>query len=176
MPNRVPAPGPTPPPDPGDTPAPVTLARALRLTGRALRLRCPQCGRGRLFERWVHMRRRCDACGLILERGEEDYFIGAYMVNLIIAELIVIAAMLVVLLATWPAVPWQGMLWAIVVLTIPAVVFTYPFSRSLWLALDLLFRPPEPRDFAPDAEVIPLDQRRESRPYPPGRDRSPRRR
>ncbi len=164
MPDHLTAPESPPPPEP--PPAPVTLARTLRLTGRALRLRCPHCGRGRLFERWVRMRRRCDVCGLILERGEEDYFIGAYMLNLIIAELIVVAAMLVVLLATWPAVPWQTMLWAIVILTIPAVVFTYPFSRSLWLAIDLLFRPPEPRDFAPDADVIALDERRGPGPSP----------
>ncbi len=173
MPNRLPAPDLTPPPD--EKPAAVSVARSLRLIGRALRLRCPHCGRGRLFDRWVRLRRRCDVCGLILERGEADYFIGAYMVNLIIAELIIVAAMLVVLLATWPAVPWQGMLWAIVLLTIPAVVFTYPFSRSLWLAIDLLFRPAEPRDFAPDAEVISLDERREGGPNPPRADRTPRR-
>ncbi len=155
------------PSEPAPEPAPrepVTLARTLRLSGRALRLRCPHCGQGKLFDRWVRMRQRCAACGLILERGEEDYFIGAYMVNLIIAELIIVAAMLVVLLATWPAVPWQAMLWAIVILTIPAVVFTYPFSRSLWLAIDLLFRPPEPRDFAPDREPIDLGARRRAAP------------
>ena len=89
------------------------------------------------------MLRRCPSCGLVLERGEVDYFIGAYMLNLIIAELVVVALMLVVLFVTWPRVPWTGMLWAIVVLTAPAVYATYPYSRSTWLALDLLFRPPE---------------------------------
>ncbi|HEX9107986.1 MAG TPA: DUF983 domain-containing protein, partial [Longimicrobiales bacterium] len=90
---------------------------ALRLAGRALRLRCPVCGRGRLFDGWTHLRTRCVSCGLILERGEEDYFIGAYLLNLIVAELIVVALMLIVLFATWPSVPWQGMLWGIVALT-----------------------------------------------------------
>ncbi len=104
------------------------------------------------------MRRRCTSCGLVLERGEEDYFIGAYLVNLIIAELIVVALMLIVLAVTWPRVPWTGMLWGIVILTIPAVYATYPYSRSLWLALDLLFRPPEPADFAPDADVLPIEE------------------
>ncbi len=174
MPNRVPTPEPQPasptPPSPERTPPPAGFGRAFRLCGRALRLRCPHCGRGKLFDRWVRMRRRCHRCGLILERGEADYFIGAYLVNLIIAELIVVAAMLVVLVATWPAVPWQTMLWAIVFLTIPAVVCTYPFSRSLWLAIDLVFRPPEARDFAPDADVIALHERRHSGPRLPGPD------
>ncbi|HEX9105981.1 MAG TPA: DUF983 domain-containing protein [Longimicrobiales bacterium] len=132
--------------------------RAALLCGRALRRRCPVCGRGRLFRGWTSLRRRCDVCGLILERGEVDYFIGAYMLNLIIAELIVVALMLIVLAVTWPRVPWTGMLWGIVILTVPAVYATYPYSRSLWLALDLLFRPPEPADFAPDAEVLPSEQ------------------
>ncbi len=104
------------------------------------------------------MVRRCPTCGLLLERGEVDYFIGAYMLNLIIAELIVVAAMLAVLFLTWPRVPWTGMLWAIAILTVPAVYATYPYSRSLWLALDLLFRPPERRDFAPDAEVVSFEE------------------
>ncbi len=130
------------------------------MLGHAVRLRCPVCGHGKLFDRWTHMKRRCTHCGLILERGEEDYFIGAYLLNLIIAELIVVALMLIVLFATWPNVPWQGMLWGIVALTIPAVVLTYPFSRSLWLAIDLVFRPPEPADFAPEAEVIDIERLR----------------
>jgi uncharacterized protein (DUF983 family) len=134
------------------------LRRAAVLCGRALRRRCPACGRGRLFRGWTQMVRRCPTCGLVLERGEVDYFIGAYMLNLIIAELIVVAAMLVVLFVTWPRVPWTGMLWAIVILTVPAVYATYPYSRSLWLALDLLFRPPEPRDFAPEAEVVSFEE------------------
>ena len=155
MPDPEPA-NPTPPASPAAAPR----VAAPRMAGRALRLRCPVCGRGRLFERWLHMRRRCASCGLVLGRGEEDYFIGAYLLNLIIAELIVVALMLIVLFATWPSVPWQGMLWGIVALTIPAVILTYPFSRSLWLAIDLVFRPPEPSDFAPGAEVIDIEERR----------------
>lgn len=133
------------------------------MIGRAFRLRCPVCGRGRMFDRWTHMRGRCDSCGLILERGEQDYFIGAYLLNLIIAELVVVAAMLVVLFLTWPAVPWGWMLWGIVGLTIPAAWVTYPFSRSLWLAVDLVFRPPEEEDFAPEVEVIDLEEARRRR-------------
>ncbi len=120
-----------------------------QLLGRALRLRCPHCGRGHMFFSWLKMRTRCPYCGLLLERGESDYFIGAYLINLIIAELIVVTLMLVFTVASWPSVPWRFVLWAIIAITIPAVVVTYPFSRSLWLAVDLLFRPAEPQDFHP---------------------------
>jgi hypothetical protein len=29
-----------------------------------------------------------------------------------------------------------------------APLATYPFSKSLWLAIDLIYRPPEPQDCA----------------------------
>lgn len=140
----------------------LTFRRAAVLTGRALRLRCPHCGRGKAFHSWLQMRRRCPACGLLLERGEEDYFIGAYVLNLVIAELIAVAGMLVLILATWPKVPWSAITWVLMVLTIPCVILTYPLSRTLWLAADLLFRAPEASDFRPDADVVPLPRDRAS--------------
>ncbi len=129
--------------------------------GRALRLRCPNCGQGRLFSSWLRMVGRCGVCGLLYERGEHDAFIGAYMLNLIIAELYVALLMLVLILATWPAVPWHLLPWGIALLTIPAVVATYPFSRSLWLGIDLIFRPADPADFGsggPDGLLPPEEQ------------------
>lgn len=98
-------------------------------------------------------------CGLIFERGESDYFIGAYLLNLIIAELIVVALMVGLVLATWPHVPWTTVVWGIAALTIPAAILTYPFSRSLWLAVDLIFRPPEASDFAAGADVLEFPRR-----------------
>jgi len=52
---------------------PASLSRAPRLFARALRLRCPNCGRGRLFTSWLRMRSCCPVCGLELERSEEGY-------------------------------------------------------------------------------------------------------
>jgi uncharacterized protein (DUF983 family) len=100
-----------------------------------------------MFSSWLKLERGCATCGLVFERGEHDYFIGAYLLNLIVAELIVVAVLLVILLATWPDVPWRAVPWILIALTVPGVILTYPFSRSLWLAIDLVFRPPEPSDF-----------------------------
>lgn len=124
---------------------------ALRMLARALRLRCPSCGEGKLFDGWFHMRHRCPHCGLRLDRGETDYFIGAYTLNLIGAELIVVTAMLIVMLATWPDVPWAQMKWGIIAMTLAAPVITYPFSKAIWLALDLVLRPATLQDFNPDS-------------------------
>jgi uncharacterized protein (DUF983 family) len=115
--------------------------------GRALRLRCPFCGQKKMFYMWVKSFERCANCGFRFDRGEPDYYIGAYTINLIVAELIVVAAMLIVMLVTWPDVPWKAMPWGLAVLAIAGPLFTYPFSKSLWLAIDLRFRPAEPKDF-----------------------------
>jgi hypothetical protein len=86
-----------------------TMWRFLRRVGlllwRALRLRCPHCGGGPIFDSWLRMRRHCQRCGLSMERGEEGYQVGSYMFNIIAAELIFAAIFLGVLLLTWPDPP-----------------------------------------------------------------------
>lgn len=39
--------------------------------GRGLRKRCPHCGEGPLFTRWVHLE-RCSACGLVFVPNPGD--------------------------------------------------------------------------------------------------------
>jgi uncharacterized protein (DUF983 family) len=119
------------------------------LIARALKLRCPVCGVGKMFRGWLHMRPECENCGYHFDRNEHDYFIGAYTINLIVAEMIVVASMLLVMYLSWPDVPWTKMTWIMVACMIPAPVITYPFSKSLWLAIDLMFQPPTELEFTP---------------------------
>ena len=119
---------------------------------RAFRLRCPICGHGRMFRRWFKLRDRCEHCAFRFDRNEPDYFIGAYTINLIVAELMVVAGMVIVMFATWPDVPWDSLTWWMVGFMIPAPMFTYPFSKSVWLAVDLMFQPPRANEFAREDE------------------------
>lgn len=128
------------------------LRPAAILIGRALRLRCPNCGQRKIFARWTRMRESCPRCHLLFERGEPDYFIGSYTLNFIGAELMIVAAGLVVLFATWPDVPWDALKWGLVALMVPFPFVTYPFAKTIWLAIDLLFRPPTLADFAGHGE------------------------
>jgi uncharacterized protein (DUF983 family) len=121
---------------------PDGLPRVGTLLVRALRLRCPNCGGGPLFSRWVVMRDTCPRCHLILDRKEPDYFLGGYVVNFVAAELLIAVGALVAIVWTWPDVPWTGIQWGLLALMIPAPIFFFPFSRTLWLAMDLTFRPP----------------------------------
>jgi uncharacterized protein (DUF983 family) len=120
------------------------LARAARLFWRALRLRCPNCGGGPLFTSWLRPRRHCPACGLPLERGEDGYQVGSYMFNIVAAELIFAAVFLGVVVATWPDPPWLMLQIGGAALMILAPFAFFPFSKTLFLAFDLLFRPATP--------------------------------
>jgi uncharacterized protein (DUF983 family) len=118
-----------------------------RLLGRALLLRCPNCGHGGLFTGFFKVRERCPKCGILLERGEADYFIGAYTLNLIAVEVLLAGAFLIVVVATWPHPPWAALQYGGVVLSILGAVLCYPFAKTIWLAIDLIFRPPKREDF-----------------------------
>ncbi len=120
---------------------------ASRLLGRALLLRCPNCGGGHLFSGFFNMKERCPTCGILLERGEADYFLGGYTLNLIAVELILAVCFLVVVVVTWPNPPWTALQYGGVVLSILGAVLCYPFAKTTWLAVDLIFRPPHREDF-----------------------------
>jgi hypothetical protein len=87
------------------------------------------------------MRGTCPACHLKLDRGEPDYFLGAYTINFVVAELIIVTTAGVGIWLTWPDVPWNGLMWGLIIAMIPGPILFYPFAKSLWLAVDLIFRP-----------------------------------
>ena len=127
------------------------LSRTLRLFWRALRLRCPNCGQGRLFTSWLRMRERCPVCGLKLERGEEGYQVGSYMFNIVAAELVFAAVFLGAVVLTWPTPPWKVLEYGGIALMVIAPLVFFPFSKTLFLAFDLLFRPAGSDDLADPA-------------------------
>jgi hypothetical protein len=102
------------------------------------------------------MARTCPRCHLILDRSEADYFLGGYVINFVTAELLIVAGGLAVVLLTWPDVPWEALKWGLILLMLPAPVAFYPFAKTLWLATDLLFRPPTLRDFEGHGENTPV--------------------
>ena len=111
------------------------------LVRRALMRRCPNCGAPGIFANYTELRESCPRCGLRLHRGESDYFIGAYLLNLVAVELLFAALLGGVVIATYPRTPWVALQWGGLALMIVGAVACYPFAKSLWLAADLIFRP-----------------------------------
>jgi uncharacterized protein (DUF983 family) len=108
---------------------------------RALRRRCPACG-ARVFDTYFRLRAVCPGCGLLTDRGEPDYFLGALLLNLIAAESIPLAVVLVLGIATGPAPSWPLLLVVGLTLAVVSPVACYPFAKTLWLFADMRIRAP----------------------------------
>jgi uncharacterized protein (DUF983 family) len=133
--------------EPTNMPRSVPQSSVAAKFGRAFLLRCPRCGGGGILRTWLSMNAHCPTCGLALERGEHsEFWIGAYVFNLALGELVAIGVPVIWMIASAPNQPWTAIeiVGAILAVVLPFVFF--PFSRTLWLAWDLSFRPVEPGD------------------------------
>jgi uncharacterized protein (DUF983 family) len=119
---------------------------------RAFRLRCPVCGGHPILLSWFTICPSCPVCGFRLDRNEPGYWLGSLTVNIFVTEGTFAASFVAGMVWSWPAVPWDALTivgLAVAVLT-PMAVF--PFTKTLYLAIDLCFRPPEPPDLVTPIE------------------------
>ena len=114
---------------------------------RGILRQCPLCGEKDVFTSWLETRPACPRCGLRLDRGESDFFVGGFTVNFLVAELLLAGVLAAAVVLSWPDVPWDWLLWGGAPLMVLAPILFFPFSRTIWLALDLAMRPPRPEDF-----------------------------
>ena len=122
---------------PGDT-----WNRFLVTMRRAITRRCPYCGSPGVYDGYFALRDRCPRCGVRFER-EEGYFLGAYALNLIVAEFVGLGLAIVLIFKTdlrhLPLI-WQEVIAVALAIAFPVILF--PFSRTVWIAMDLMFHPP----------------------------------
>jgi len=102
---------------------------------RSLTRRCPQCGARGIFRNYFSLKDWCPRCGYKFER-EEGYFLGAYALNLIAAEFITIGLLVYFLVNT--DYSWVILEFIFIPLAIILPILFFPFSRTLWMALDLM--------------------------------------
>jgi uncharacterized protein (DUF983 family) len=103
------------------------------LLGRSLRLRCPLCGRGRLFHHWLVMHRACPSCGTKFER-EPGFFLGSIYINYGLTALIVSVAYPILLFNQ--VVAERPLLVGSLAFVAVFPVLIFPWARSLWLGFD----------------------------------------
>ncbi|HEX2189435.1 MAG TPA: DUF983 domain-containing protein [Longimicrobiaceae bacterium] len=113
---------------------------------RALRLRCPHCGRGRVLESWFRMRERCPVCGIRTARGADDFMLGAMVFNIAFSEGLLAVGLAAVVLGTWPDVPWTFLQFGAPALMVLAPIAFLPFSRTLWMAFEPVYLPVTPEE------------------------------
>lgn len=121
---------------------PLTIGLVLR---RGVLLRCPVCGGGGVFTRRLSMVANCPTCGFRFHRVE-GHWIGSLGLNTIVSFGALLISVVVGFAVTTPDPP-VGVLIGVslaVALVVPVVFF--PWSRTIWSAIDLLMRPLEPDD------------------------------
>ena len=109
--------------------------RLRRIAGRALRLRCPRCGRSPLYEGWFRMHECCAACGLRYER-EQGYFVGAIYVNYAVTVVVAAGTVLILDWTVGLTLTAQLVIGIALGALVPLLFFRY--ARSLWLSLEYL--------------------------------------
>jgi len=123
------------PPAEGEQPSAVRpMPETLLL--RALRLRCPRCGRGKLFKGWFRMHDHCPECDLLINRTG-GYYLGSIYINYGVTVWITTISFIVGRL--YFQLPGKPLGWSLVVFCLIFPMFFFRYSRALWLALDCQF-------------------------------------
>jgi uncharacterized protein (DUF983 family) len=123
------------------SPAVPALSTAMLLR-RGLRRRCPVCGQKRIFTRWVRMAERCPRCEFRFCR-EPGEWLGSWFLNICLAQVLLVVVLIVGVAVSYPRPSVVGLAVAGVLVAVGFPVLFFPYSRTLWVAIDLAMRPLE---------------------------------
>ncbi|MEX2287494.1 MAG: DUF983 domain-containing protein [Planctomycetaceae bacterium] len=104
--------------------------------GRALRLRCPRCGGGKLFRGWLSMYESCPNCKLKYERAP-GYFLGSTYINYGLT----VGTVTVAYVSLHFGFDYDNrtLVWPLVAFVVLFPLFFFRYARALWLAMDCVF-------------------------------------
>ncbi|MEX0728791.1 MAG: DUF983 domain-containing protein [Planctomycetaceae bacterium] len=100
---------------------------------RAMRLRCPRCGEGRMFVNWFKMHEKCDHCQFRYERAP-GFFLGSAYINYGLTGLLVTVTYMVLHFGFEVENPDLAIPLGTFAVLFPLFYFRY--ARALWLAMD----------------------------------------
>lgn len=126
------------------------------LFARALGLRCPNCGGRDVFRHWFAMRETCPTCGLSLATGNR---VGAYIFNIGAAEAVMVVVVGTIIVGRWPDPPWTFLEYLAPALMVAVPLVFYPFSKMLFVALDLSAYPGGRPDAAAHGTTLDVTRR-----------------
>ncbi len=108
------------------------------LIRRALQLRCPACGKGKLFRGWLSMLGSCSDCGRKFDR-EAGYLLGSIYFNYGVTAFLVVIFYFSFYFAE--AMTNRGRLLVLGVFSLLFPLWFFRYARALWIAFDEQFDP-----------------------------------
>lgn len=108
----------------------MTLQQRIQVWTTVLRLRCPNCGEGRIFTGLFSMNKTCPVCGVRFERQEGES-VGAMYIALVAVELLTVGGFFLAH-ALFSPPPLPHLIFWVVVNVVFLVLF-YRHARSLWI-------------------------------------------
>jgi uncharacterized protein (DUF983 family) len=125
----------------------IPIALVLR---RGIRRRCPRCGVGPLFKRWIEAHERCSACGVLFQRNYGDIWFF-----LLVMDRVPIFLGIVALYFGFRSTNWFGGIAFFIALFVPLFA-TMRERQGLAIAADYLARiyMPDPSDEIHQREYV----------------------
>jgi uncharacterized protein (DUF983 family) len=114
--------------------------------------RCARCGSAHLFRRWFAMTPDCPRCGLHFER-EAGYWTGAVAINVILVGGGFTILFVIAIALTIPDVPVVPLLAVFVPYMLLAPLASYPFSKTVWVAIDRAYLQRIDHNERPDEQI-----------------------
>src|SRR4051794_13404745 len=125
-----------------------------RMAGRALMLRCTWCG-GKGWTTGLFKRTpRCRTCGYKYER-QPGFSLGATTMNTIVTFGLLAIVLLVGSILSYPDIAVVPILVVAIAVCVIVPILFYPFSYTLWSAVDLAMRPPDVAELVDAAAHAP---------------------
>lgn len=120
-----------------------------RMLGRALLRRCPWCGgHGAWLKGWFGKHERCRTCGLQWDRQLDGFELGATSINVIVTLGSILTTLVVGFLVTMPDIPVVPLMIVALAMGVAMPLLVYPYTQTIWLAVDLLMRKPDDDELA----------------------------
>ena len=114
---------------------PETTPKLRTLLWRGWRTKCPHCGRGDIYQRWMRLHERCPECGLKYLQSHGDLF-GPLM--LLDRVLFIIPGIVLFYFGVWHPTLVGFLLFGVTTLFL--LVYTMPNRNGVSLAVDYFIR------------------------------------
>ncbi|MFN8015326.1 MAG: DUF983 domain-containing protein [Acidimicrobiia bacterium] len=105
---------------------------------RGITKACPRCGSHKTHDKYFKPKTNCPVCGLKFEK-EHGYWTGSLAFNTIITGGLVAISLLIGLVSTAPDIPVVPLLLTIIPIAILVPIIIYPFTHTIWMAIDYGF-------------------------------------